>query len=867
MCYISFCISSYERRDMLIELVEHLLSCDSQAIEVAVMDDCSNDGTEEALAAISDKRLRYRRNCVNRGAALCWYDALEFGQGKWLFQLMDRDWIDIGLIDKLIVTLHAFEQNGVGFAAAGERTDGAGDYRIYTKGLEAQKEFALRDSHPTGQIFRRDCLREINGREQYFANQEYGIYPHGYLYAILGNCYAGAQIHFDICSKRTYRQRYAKTVSRVYEIRNDKQPWFYPEKGLQFLKLACGHMELIEGEEERRQVAAHRYIRFSRFPTKLYYNACVDDVIKHRYHCENLSTDYTKLLHNLFTYIHEARKYLEDCDFSWKNESFYNMLYLADKEILDEMLPWIESVRIKDAFRFSDDGKRVDSQTWEAFKQFSAHKKIFVFGVGKQLEVLCDTRLKEYVIEGILDNDMHKCGMKVSEYCSYTEEVTFVNDVIMRPEELANYDEKDTVILITSKNFYVEIINQLRELGYGNYYAAAAMTAKEPDAINWEKYTRDYYIRECCNYPVCGRKIIFYAMGRYSGHGKAITEALLSTGEDVDIVWIVTKEHLKTNVPEKVRLVCTSNRRKLVYEMETAKCWLYEHPVPRDYVKRPEQYYIQLKHWSSVTLKTFGRMLHEFRNEPEGVEHWRYNGKIMDYVFVGSDFDEETCRRGFCFDKEVVRVGSPRSDVLFRGHTVKDKIFQLYQIGLDAKILLYAPTFRFEEGAGACRNVLEITQIDFYRLKAALEKRFGGNWIILLRFHPLNHSADGNTELPPFVTDVTDYNDGEELAAVSDILITDYSSIMFELAFVRRPVFLYAPDRKEYIDGERELLIDYNSLPFDIAENNGELCEAIDAFDAEGYCSRVDSFMKQYGVCEDGHASERAAKFLIDLLK
>ena len=98
------------------------------------------------------------------------------------------------------------------------------------------------------------------------------------------------------------------------------------------------------------------------------------------------------------------------------------------------------------------------------------------------------------------------------------------------------------------------------------------------------------------------------------------------------------------------------------------------------------------------------------------------------------------------------------------------------------------------------------------------------------------------------------------------MMITDYSSIMFEAAFVKKPVFLYAPDRKEYIDGERGLLIDYDSLPFPIAETNTELYNQIDIFDEVEYKKSVTVFLERYGVHEDGHASERAADFIISIL-
>ena len=84
---------------------------------------------------------------------------------------------------------------------------------------------------------------------------------------------------------------------------------------------------------------------------------------------------------------------------------------------------------------------------------------------------------------------------------------------------------------------------------------------------------------------------------------------------------------------------------------------------------------------------------------------------------------------------------------------------------------------------------------------------------------------------------------------------------------MKKPVFLYAPDRREYIDGERGLLIDYDSLPFDIAEDNEQLVQNICNFKKEEYDRRVDAFMDKYGVHEDGHASERAARFILGLMK
>ena len=89
---------------------------------------------------------------------------------------------------------------------------------------------------------------------------------------------------------------------------------------------------------------------------------------------------------------------------------------------------------------------------------------------------------------------------------------------------------------------------------------------------------------------------------------------------------------------------------------------------------------------------------------------------------------------------------------------------------------------------------------------------------------------------------------------------------MFEPAFVKKPVFLFAVDKNEYIDQERTLLIEYETLPFSIAETNEELAENIRKFEPAEYEKRLKDFFDKYGVHEDGHAGERAAGFISGLI-
>ena len=363
-------------------------------------------------------------------------------------------------------------------------------------------------------------------------------------------------------------------------------------------------------------------------------------------------------------------------------------------------------------------------------------------------------------------------------------------------------------------------------------------------------------MREYCRREIEEKKIVFYNQNGYCGHGKYITEELLRQRKDLDIVWLV--KDLTLEVPDGVRLVYSLNYRNFIFELETAKAWVFDYWVPTYIEKRPEQIYFQVKHWASVTLKTFGLDVALFQNNKPHIYSSLYNSKIIDYIIVGSRFDEISCRSGFAFTGEVCYAGSPRSDVLFESRNMKEKVCRYYGINEQAHLLIYSPTFRVVEDQLETGDI----QLDFIRLQELLTDKFGGTWYILLRFHP--YILENNKEIEQFeyVIDASRYSDSQELVAASDILITDYSSIMFEPTFVKKPVFLFAPDKDEYINGERKLLIDYESLPFSIARTNEELGQNMDAFDQEKYQKAIERFLNQYDVHEDGHASERAAGFI-----
>ena len=131
-------------------------------------------------------------------------------------------------------------------------------------------------------------------------------------------------------------------------------------------------------------------------------------------------------------------------------------------------------------------------------------------------------------------------------------------------------------------------------------------------------------------------------MSDYAGHGKEIANQLLKRKEDLELVWIV--KNLNVEVPAGIRLVSQNEQQEYIHELETAKMWVCDTGMPLDIVKRDGQIYVQVKHWSSVTLKAFGFELARFRQNKSMIELCERESRIIDYIITGSKFDTETCR-------------------------------------------------------------------------------------------------------------------------------------------------------------------------------------------------------------------------------
>lgn len=330
-----------------------------------------------------------------------------------------------------------------------------------------------------------------------------------------------------------------------------------------------------------------------------------------------------------------------------------------------------------------------------------------------------------------------------------------------------------------------------------------------------------------------------------------IAEEIIRKYPKYEIVWLLNKD-FNQELPMGIRRA-DNTPISAIYELVTAKVWIDSNTKQLGLLKRKGQLYLQTWHGSYGIKKLYGDILEKLRFIEK--VYMQYNSKIMDIMVSNSRQTSEIYHRAMWFDGKILEYGSPRNDIYFKNdNEILDKVHKYFGVE-NKKIVLYAPTFR---------NNLKVNQfdLDFYRLKKCLERRFGSEWVVMIRLHPHNLcEAKEYIEYSECIKNASEYNDMQELMVASDILITDYSSCMFDFVTTGKICFLYATDFDKYKE-ERDYYFDLRELPFLMAKDNDEMEKNIDLFDEIKYKEELNKLFEQVGLCETGHASEKVADYI-----
>lgn len=356
-------------------------------------------------------------------------------------------------------------------------------------------------------------------------------------------------------------------------------------------------------------------------------------------------------------------------------------------------------------------------------------------------------------------------------------------------------------------------------------------------------------------FPICENKVLFisYYGNQYGCNPKYLSLYMTQQNREWDIVWaFIHPENYKIKGVRKVRYMSL----KYFYELSTSQTIISNYRMTELFCKRKGQLYIQTWH-SSLRLK----MIEQDTEDTLPLHYIRMakaDSQNIDFLLSGCKYSTSIFKRCFWYEGEIVATGTPRNDLLFKkDQKLRENILQ--QIGLfpSSKVVFYAPTFRKGDS-------LKYYDICYDKLVNVLEQHFGGKWNIMVRLHP--HLRNLSKQLltnEALVTDVTLFDDIQELLFVSDLLITDYSSLMFDFAITYRPCLLYVPDLKEYTSKDRSLYFKIEELPFPICKTQGQLLENICNYNKISYTDKISKFLQSIGSYETGHASEKVVDLIL----
>lgn len=359
------------------------------------------------------------------------------------------------------------------------------------------------------------------------------------------------------------------------------------------------------------------------------------------------------------------------------------------------------------------------------------------------------------------------------------------------------------------------------------------------------------------------KKVFFHAFqGDYTCNPKYITEEMLRQGVDAHIVWAGRAEAVSTPgaFPYGVKTV-EMYTYEMMKEIASSKI-IVTNSV--EYMKkrlpiRDDQVVIQTWH-GSLGIKRFDKGHNAGKAWVKAAE---YNGKIADYCISNSTFENEVYRSSFWPTTDILEVGHPRNDILVKqpDENLTKKIRDIRKalhIEEGVRVALYAPTFRDAHNFD-CYNIKPDVLFD------ALHERFGGEWVLLNRYHPTVRKLGAGYGDGPNTINVSQYPDMQELLLIADVGITDYSSWIFDFMLTGKPGFIFATDIEKY-NNERGFYFTLDTTPFPLATTPGGLARNVKSFDEEQYLKGVDAFLKEKGCFESGTAAQQTVEIIKKIL-
>lgn len=343
-------------------------------------------------------------------------------------------------------------------------------------------------------------------------------------------------------------------------------------------------------------------------------------------------------------------------------------------------------------------------------------------------------------------------------------------------------------------------------------------------------------------------------LGRnYAGSPKYIFEYMSKTYPGkYTFIWSIDKE---TNFPYP----CIKVKRfgiRYAYYLARSKYFVFNMRQPTWMRKREGTVFVQT--WHGTPLKKLVFDQEEVMSATPLYKKQVYKqSRSWDYLISDNAFSTEVFRSAFLYDKEILESGYPRNDLLY--HENKEEIAKTIKTKLklptDKKVILYAPTWRDDEyyDKGQYKFALHMDLAEY-------QKELGDEYIILVRTHYFISDQLDLNQYKGFAYNVSKYDDITELYLISDICITDYSSVFFDYANLKRPILFYTYDLEKYRDMLRGFYLNIEKdVPGPLLFSDEQVIDSIKNIEQvqEEYKERYEDFYNRFCYLDDGNASKR----------
>lgn len=338
----------------------------------------------------------------------------------------------------------------------------------------------------------------------------------------------------------------------------------------------------------------------------------------------------------------------------------------------------------------------------------------------------------------------------------------------------------------------------------------------------------------------------------FSDNPKAVYDYLNTAKPNMRYIIPLQDTLTEINYNQKNTRIVKLNSWRYLYYLARSKYFFNNVNFPDYYRKRDQAIEVQTMH--GTPLKRLG--LDNPGEVPlDKVESFVQKCQRWDYLTVPSDYVGEIAKSAYQFSNELLKIGYPRNDSLFDFNSnIKQNLLDEYELPKNKKIILYAPTWRVKGKFSIPMDLAE------------MKEKIGQDYIIIIKLHhymKMNFSLDGVEDFAFVFGKNSQISDFYKLA---DILITDYSSVMFDYAILKKPMLFFTYDYDNYKNSLRGMYFDFKEeAPGPLVDTTDGLITEINEIDlyADKYQKKIKAFEKKYIQYDNGNASQKLVEKVI----